>query len=304
MSLESFAYDWLRKKRMLFHSLFAGFIHTEVSLSLISQESCVDLIDLFQTIVSSLTSLSMALTDQQLRQELVKFGETVPPITQRNREQLRARLEILRGQARSPAKPSPTRGRPNSSRSPSPPQSRTGRRLIELSDSDSETPSNAYRASRSTVARSANIPTRSTATAGRDTDRDTQRYTGNLTADVEESIARRRREIDQLINSVREKNRSGNNDPSSSSRPDIPATTPFRPNTQLSRQRQTHRSDSENTKLPSTFHRTKEAIQTFWKTHGDTISNILKALLVGALLGGVLIFLANKGGELIPVRRG
>lgn len=244
----------------------------------------------------------MVLSDQQLRQELVKFGETVPPITQRNREQLRARLEVLRARPRSPVKPTSTRGRPSAPRSPSPPTTHTGRRLVELSDSDSETPSTAYRASRSTVARSANNPTR--ATAGRDTDRDTPRYTGNLTADVEESIARRRREIESLINSVRDRNRSENNNPPSSSRHEIPATTPFRPNIQSSRPRTLNRSDSDNVKVPSRFHRTKDAIRTFWKNYGETISNILKALLVGTLLGGALIFLANKGTDLIPVRRG
>ena len=247
----------------------------------------------------------MVVTDQQLRQELVKFGENVPPITQRNREQLRARLAVLQSRPRSPVKPSPARSRPTASRSPSPPRGRSGRGLIDLSDSDTETPSNSYRASRSTVARSTNIPTRSSATAGRDDNRETQRYTGHLTAEVEESIARRRREIQQLIDSVRDRNRVENsNTSSSSSRYDIPATTPFRPNTNGSRQRPIQRSDSQNARQPSPFIRAKEAVQSFWKNNGDTILNILKALLVGTLLGGGLIFLANKGGDLIPRHRG
>jgi hypothetical protein len=51
----------------------------------------------------------MVLNDQQLRQELTNFGETVPPITQRNREQLRARLEVLRSQTRTRSANSPSR---------------------------------------------------------------------------------------------------------------------------------------------------------------------------------------------------
>lgn len=61
----------------------------------------------------------MVLTDQQLRQELISHGETVPPITQRNREQLRARLELLRSQkrTRTPASPSRTQAAASPSRS-------------------------------------------------------------------------------------------------------------------------------------------------------------------------------------------
>jgi hypothetical protein len=51
----------------------------------------------------------MPVADQQLRQELLSFGETVPPITQRNREQLRARLEILRARSRVSSSPLRTR---------------------------------------------------------------------------------------------------------------------------------------------------------------------------------------------------
>lgn len=108
----------------------------------------------------------MPLTDQQLRQELLGYGENVPPITQRNREQLRARLEVLRGQARpksttasptrsragvaasSPSKArastlgnaSPSRTRsgvtPTSSTSRPSTRSRATNNLIELSDSE------------------------------------------------------------------------------------------------------------------------------------------------------------------------
>jgi len=53
----------------------------------------------------------MVLSDQQLRQELINYGEIVPPITQRNREQLRARLEVLRAQKTKHASGSPSRTR-------------------------------------------------------------------------------------------------------------------------------------------------------------------------------------------------
>ena len=59
----------------------------------------------------------MVLTDQQLRQELTNLGETVPPITQRNREQLRARLEALKSQTRPRSANSPSKS--HSAASPS-----------------------------------------------------------------------------------------------------------------------------------------------------------------------------------------
>jgi hypothetical protein len=129
----------------------------------------------------------MPLTDQQLRQELLNYGETVPPITQRNRELLRARLEILRSRPRSPVK-KPTSPR---ARSPaSPPRStarpsRPVRGLIELSDSETDTSSSDYRASRS-VGKKANVQTRSIA-VGRDFNGSTQSPSANVTAEVEES---------------------------------------------------------------------------------------------------------------------
>jgi hypothetical protein len=51
----------------------------------------------------------MVLTDQQLRQELINYGEIVPPITQRNREQLRARLEVLQSKKQTRSAGSPSR---------------------------------------------------------------------------------------------------------------------------------------------------------------------------------------------------
>jgi hypothetical protein len=80
----------------------------------------------------------MVLSDQQLRQELIGYGDIVPPITQRNREQLRARLETLRAQktkqvagspsrtgTRATASPSRAAGSPSRSRTPASPSRAT-----------------------------------------------------------------------------------------------------------------------------------------------------------------------------------
>lgn len=57
----------------------------------------------------------MVLSDQQLRQELISYGEVVPLISQRNREQLRARLEVLRTQKSKKVASSPSRTRSTAS---------------------------------------------------------------------------------------------------------------------------------------------------------------------------------------------
>lgn len=57
----------------------------------------------------------MVLSDQQLRQELISYGEVVPLISQRNREQLRARLELLRSQKSKQGASSPSRTRTTTS---------------------------------------------------------------------------------------------------------------------------------------------------------------------------------------------
>ena len=111
----------------------------------------------------------MALTDQQLRQELLSFGETVPPITQRNRQQLQARLEQLRGQAAAATKATAVK---RSQGTPS--RSRPVPGLIELSDSETEnTPNQAW-------------PTRSTAIHRTQETRSTP-ITSSVSAEVEQS---------------------------------------------------------------------------------------------------------------------
>jgi hypothetical protein len=61
---------------------------------------------------------------------------------------------------------------------------------------------------------------------------------------------------------------------------------------------------SEKFKQPSWFNRSGAAIQSFWKSNKDSIINLLKSLIFGGILGAGLIFLAAKGIDLIPHRKG
>jgi hypothetical protein len=192
-------------------------------------------------------------------------------------------------------KTSPTRTRSNASAARSPVRSRPVRGLIELSDSETETTPNDYRASRRS-----NVQTRSVA-VGRDTDRGSSVSSNNVTADVEQSIARHRREIQQLLDSTRDRTRAAQTN-ISSSKYEPPATTPVRPNSNASRQ--PYKPGFNKPKQPSWFKQSGDAIQSFWKLHGDKVLNALKALILGTLLGGGLIFLATKGSDLIPHRKG
>ncbi|UJR10065.1 hypothetical protein I4U23_014287 [Adineta vaga] len=192
----------------------------------------------------------MTLSDQQLRQELIRLGETVPPITQRNREQLRVRLEVLRARSRSPVRtsPSPTRTRGTTSPSRTSTRSRPVRGLIELSDSETDISSaNDYLPSRSS-ARGAKPQTRSIA-VGRNT-----QASPSVIADVEESIARRRREIEQLITSVRDRTRAEQSN-ISSSKYEPSSITPLRPTSTSSRSRTPLKPELTKPKGPSWFSR-------------------------------------------------
>jgi hypothetical protein len=98
----------------------------------------------------------MTLSDQQLRQELIAYGETVPPITQRNREQLRSRLEVLQSQTR-------TR---NAGASPSRSPVRTRATASPVrSQGSSNSPSRTRAAASPSRSVAANSPSRTRATA-------------------------------------------------------------------------------------------------------------------------------------------
>lgn len=119
-------------------------------------------------------------------------------------------------------------------------------------------------------------------------------------------VARHRREIEQMISAARERALAVNSSLSPKSTNE-PVTTPFRSTSTSSsvarpkaKTTQPDRSKAE----PSWFQRTNATLRSFWKDHGDLILNVLKALLLGALLGGALIFLKSKGPALIPHRKG
>jgi hypothetical protein len=118
-------------------------------------------------------------------------------------------------------------------------------------------------------------------------------------------VARHRREIQQLIDSARDRTRIAHANISTSQYEPPPVTTPLRPNAiPSSRQRQPIKPGTEKLKQPSWFNRSGAAIKSFWKSNQDAIINTIKALVFGGLLGTGLIFLAMKGSDLIPHRKG
>ena len=242
-----------------------------------------------------------SLTDSQLRAELLRYGETVPPITHRNRPDLVARLEILRARPTRPTRASPARA---SAAGPS--RSRPVPGLIEMSDSDTDAP---VRPSQ----RSIQVP----------------QSPSNITSEVEQSrnellstdeeqwetderfplVARHRREIENLISSARDRTLAANSSISSTSssvRANEPITTPFR-STATSSSRPRAKGETERRATPaqpSAFQRSRAALRQFWTDNRVLILNILKALLLGILFGGTLILAKNFLPALIPVRQG
>nr|ACI90355.1 nuclear membrane protein XMAN1-like protein [Philodina roseola] len=255
---------------------------------------------------------SFTLNDQQLRAELLRFGETVPPITNRNRPDLLARLEILRAAEKRPSRASPARPRASG-----PSRSRPVPGLIELSDSDTDAP---VRPSQ----RSIPIP-------------NSPPSTSKISSEVEQSrkknfffrrngnqknfffsfssflVARHRKEIENLISSARERTLAANSSISSSTpfRSNEPITTPFRSTSSSSssssaftRSKTNVESERKTPAKPSAFQRSNAAIRTFWTQNRELILNILKALLFGILFGGTLILAKNFLPVLIPNRTG
>ncbi|CAF0825009.1 unnamed protein product [Adineta steineri] len=331
----------------------------------------------------------MTLTDQQLRQELISYGEIVPPITNRNREQLRTQLEVLRSQkrttrtaaaspvrTRSTASPSrsnasinsPSRTRaaaspvrshastdsPSRVRATASPsrtrstvtntsvtavtktRSKQTPKLIELSDSDTETASTTALTSRSASAgkTAPNIQTRSIALRG-DNKSPTNGVanTGHATNDVEQSIARHRREIKQLLDSARDRNQAVNTSMSSlrsgqkrespvhrkspspsskshnyrhSSKSDDDHDTKVKKSPKSdndSKANQSPKSDSDHKKKSSPVKHARKPIQSFWKKYVNLIKNLFKMLLVSSVLLGGTIFFLQKG-DFIPSEQG
>ena len=257
----------------------------------------------------------MPLTDQQLRQELLRYGEVVPPITQRNREDLRNRLEVLRSRPRSPVKTSPSRTRSATAAT----RSRPARGLIELSDSETDTSSNDH-LSRPGMRGDIPIQTRSIA-AKRASERSSPMPVSSVTVDVEESsenfrhscipksvcfffsVARHRREIQQLIDSARDRTRVANANISSGQYQSSRIAAP-RPTSVSSRYPSTFRSDLKTSKRPLWIKRCEQTIQAFWLTNKHVMVRLVKALIAGILIAGGLIILKTKLPELFPQRKG
>lgn len=254
-----------------------------------------------------------ALTDQQLREELLHFGETVPPITNRNRQDLLARLEILRSQPKRSTRTTPTRTRASGA-SAVPSRSRPVPGLIELSDSDGEAPSRVSQ-------RSIQLPNSPPSTITSEVEQSRKDSLDANQRSTDESfhlVARHRREIEQMISAARERTLAANSSMSSSTpmRSNEPITTPFRSTSAtassssssstsaFTRNRTNVEAERRTVQKPSAFQRSSAAVRTFWTQNRDLISNILKALLLGILFGGTLILAKNFLPALIPNRTG
>jgi hypothetical protein len=331
----------------------------------------------------------MTLTDQQLRQELISYGETVPPITQRNREQFRARLEVLqsrvRTRTRTPASPS----RPHAPASPSrshvtasPSRTRTATAspsraspaaaspsrttrataspsrliatsspsrarssttttavrsrpktrsqqavdLVELSDSETDATSTGVLTSRSTHAgqTTPNIQTRSIALRRQQESPTSLSATSDLGgpapvfADIEQSIARHRREIKQLLDSARDRNRvTATESPSiNSAQQSEPPGTPIHPSSKSRSHRQSLKSDDDDDKAtkqsPTSVKEGKKkvcsarcmgkSILSLWGKYENFIKTLFKIILImSVFLGGVILI--SKNAEVFLQRK-
>ncbi|CAF1441558.1 unnamed protein product, partial [Didymodactylos carnosus] len=254
----------------------------------------------------------------------------VPPITSRNRDDLIARLEILR------AKPQ-TRQLRSDSQSYRPSTNTSSRittssttssirpapsRLIDLSDSETETASGDHVYSRSILVRQKSPISQKRSAQVRQpydhsltSDQQKSSTTSSITHDVEQSIAKHRREIQQLLESAKDRTRM--------LAPLATNETPTRTNSTYSNSQQQsqsqqyqHKTDdnSSDRKVKKTykeapwvtaqFKESWKSLKNLWKQYKHVIKNIFKALLIGTLIGGLLIFLRQKGTGLIPYRKG
>ena len=299
----------------------------------------------------------MVLTDQRLRKKLTYFGEIVPPITQRNREQLRARLELLQSIKKprnSTTSPTRTRGaaaaspsRLNTTSSPSrtraaassPSKARVAAsspsktRVAASSPSKSRvtaasSPSKARAAAPSPV-RTRGSTTATTSGSGRssrakqtpnlielsDSEAETA-STGALkshsigpsnltmTDDGEQSIARHRREIKQLLDSARDRNRVTSSTNSQSSLKTSPSTRSKtragRTSSKTERDESPSKSPAKQTKKSSKLKNLGKPIQTFCKKYSKFLKNLFKFLFVTTVIGGGLIYYFEKGDAFFP----
>ena len=114
-------------------------------------------------------------------------------------------------------------------------------------------------------------------------------------------VARHRREIQQLIDSARDRARAATANLSSTHYEPL-KKTPIRPSST------THpkpfKSNLNKSQSPSWFKRLGRTVQTFWSTNKHVIIDVFKALIVGILIAGALIILKNKYHHIIPQHKG
>ncbi|CAF0773961.1 unnamed protein product [Didymodactylos carnosus] len=269
----------------------------------------------------------MVLTDAELRRQLIAYREPVPPITNRNRDQLTARLEVLCSRpqtrhqqqissdiqsARHPHTTSRITTTSTSTRS-------AANRLIELSDSEAETGPGDYLYSRSVSHTSPAVQKRSIEVrrpfdSSLTSDQLPSPVAPSISQDVEQSIAKHRREIQQLLDAAKDRTRL--------SSPVTTNQTPTRTNNSQSnfqheaRSRQYRNETGDNSLgdkikktvketvwIPRQLKESWKSLKNLCKQYVHLVKNIMKALLIGILIGGLLIFLKEKGTDLIPHRK-
>lgn len=105
-------------------------------------------------------------------------------------------------------------------------------------------------------------------------------------------VARHRREIQQMIESTRERSLAMNASIASTRSP--PREKPMTP-------KKTFQRPSLPTKSEPSL---KEKFNAFWTKYKSPICETLKALMIGTIFGAFLILLKSKGADLIPKRKG
>ncbi|UJR36022.1 hypothetical protein I4U23_028761 [Adineta vaga] len=201
--------------------------------------------------------------------------------------------------------------------------------LIELSDSDNESsPANVLTGR--TGSKTSNVQTRSIAVRHQNKSATSVSPTRgvasstNMTNDVEQSIARHRREIKQLLDSARDRNSTGNTPVSSlrsgqqrdssgiSGRPHSPSpTSKSRTHRQSSKSghdtddddddtKKSSKSDDENRKKSSSPKRGSKSKSSCCNKYFGFIKKLLKLLIVSSILVGGLTYLYEKRDDLFP----
>jgi hypothetical protein len=111
-------------------------------------------------------------------------------------------------------------------------------------------------------------------------------------------VARHRREIKQLLDTARDRNRGTHTSGSKQQDKSSPSSSPTRT------RRESSKSDDEGRKKSSSSpKRAGKFIQSGWKKYFNFFKNLLKILLIGSILLGGGFFLLKYGGDLLPRER-